>query len=61
MNCYALNLKFDKKIVQGEVGRKALMNLFRNYFNQGGMQVQVNVLDADTLNAAKIMLSEETR
>ncbi|HVN72838.1 MAG TPA: pyruvate formate lyase family protein, partial [Desulfomonilia bacterium] len=53
MNCYALNLKFDKKIVQGKTGRKALVNLFKNYFTQGGMQVQVNILDTETLKAAK--------
>jgi formate C-acetyltransferase len=53
-NCFALNLKFDKKVVQGDVGRRALVNLFRNYFEQGGMQVQANVLDADTLRQAKV-------
>jgi formate C-acetyltransferase len=53
MNCHALNMKFDRKTVQGPTGRKALVHLFRNYFNQGGMQVQVNVLDAETLKAAK--------
>ncbi len=53
MNCCALNLKFEKRTVQGETGRNALVSLFRNYFAQGGMQVQVNVLDAETLRAAK--------
>ena len=53
MNCYALNLKFDKQIVQGETGRNALVNLFKHYFDSGGMQVQVNILDAQTLLAAK--------
>ncbi|MGD0276392.1 MAG: pyruvate formate lyase family protein, partial [Syntrophales bacterium] len=52
-NCCALNMKFDRKLVQGTTGRKALSSLFRNYFQQGGMQVQVNILDADTLRAAK--------
>ena len=52
-NCHALNLKFDKHIVQGETGRNALVNLFKHYFAQGGMQVQVNILDAQTLKAAK--------
>jgi len=53
MNCHALNMKFDKKTVQGQTGRKALVHLFRNYFSHGGMQVQVNILDAETLKAAK--------
>ncbi|NOY69633.1 MAG: hypothetical protein GXP53_09125 [Deltaproteobacteria bacterium] len=52
-NCCALNMKFDKKIVSGKTGRKALSGIFRTYFDQGGMQVQVNVLDADTLRAAR--------
>jgi formate C-acetyltransferase len=52
-NCHALNLKFDKHIVQGDTGRNALVNLFKHYFSQGGMQVQVNILDAETLKAAK--------
>jgi formate C-acetyltransferase len=29
------------------------VNLFKYYFAQGGMQVQVNILDAQTLKAAK--------
>jgi pyruvate formate-lyase/glycerol dehydratase family glycyl radical enzyme len=52
-NCHALNLKFDKQTVGGRTGCRALMSLFRNYFDQGGMQVQVNILDAETLKAAK--------
>ncbi len=52
-NCYALNMKFHKGLVQGETGVRALSSIFRNYFDQGGMQVQVNVLDADKLRAAK--------
>ncbi len=52
-NCCALNMKFHKGLVQGETGVRALSSLFRNYFDQGGMQVQVNVLDADMLRAAK--------
>jgi formate C-acetyltransferase len=53
MNCHALNLKFEKGMVQGKTGRHALMSLFKNYFSQGGMQAQVNVLDSETLRAAK--------
>jgi len=52
-NCYALNLKFDKPVVQGEKGRDVLTGLFNSYFELGGMQVQVNVLDADMLRAAR--------
>ncbi len=52
-NCYALKLKFDSKAVQGGAGRAALASLFRTYFDAGGMQVQANVLDAETLRAAQ--------
>ncbi|MCP4689299.1 MAG: hypothetical protein GY859_14695, partial [Desulfobacterales bacterium] len=52
-NCCALNLKFDKKTVGRKTGRMALSGLFRGYFQQGGMQVQVNVMDADTLRRAR--------
>ncbi|HEY5532087.1 MAG TPA: pyruvate formate lyase family protein [Candidatus Anoxymicrobiaceae bacterium] len=52
-NCYALNLKFDKATVQGARGRDILTGLFNGYFELGGMQVQVNVLDADVLRAAR--------
>jgi pyruvate formate-lyase/glycerol dehydratase family glycyl radical enzyme len=52
-NCCALNLKFDRKTVAGKAGRSALACLFTTYFDQGGMQVQANVLDADMLRAAK--------
>jgi formate C-acetyltransferase len=40
-------------MVEGEKGRSALVHLFKNYFDQGGMQVQVNILDTETLKAAK--------
>ncbi len=52
-NCYALNLKFDKKTVSGKSGANALAGIFRTYFDQGGMQVQANVLDADMLREAR--------
>jgi len=52
-NCCALNLKFDKKTVSGKAGRAALSAIFKAYFDQGGMQVQANVLDADMLREAR--------
>tara|TARA_R110001592_G_scaffold43362_1_gene140523 strand:+ start:879 stop:3353 length:2475 start_codon:yes stop_codon:yes gene_type:complete len=52
-NCVNLNIKFDKKTVQGNSGFNALSSLFRSYLvDQKGMQVQVNILDAATLRAA---------
>jgi len=54
-NCVNLNIKFDKKTVQGKSGFNALSALFRAYLiDQKGMQVQANILDADTLRAAKL-------
>jgi len=53
-NCVNLNIKFDKKTVQGQSGFNALRALFRAYLiDQKGMQVQVNILDTATLRAAK--------
>ena len=53
-NSGALNLKFDMGTVRGEVGRRALVGLVRSFMvGGGGMQLQVNVLDHDTLVAAK--------
>jgi pyruvate formate-lyase/glycerol dehydratase family glycyl radical enzyme len=52
-NCHSLNMKFEKSVVAGEKGRDVLTGLFQTYFDMGGMQVQVNVLDADMLRAAR--------
>ena len=47
-----LNIKFDAGTVAGEEGRTALEALVRGYFAQGGMQVQINVLDPAVLEEA---------
>ncbi|MDP6978454.1 MAG: pyruvate formate lyase family protein [Myxococcota bacterium] len=47
-----LNIKFDAATVEGAEGRAALEALVRGYFAQGGMQVQINVLDPDVLEEA---------
>ena len=47
-----LNLKFDASTLQGTNGKKLLEALIKTYFRQGGMQVQVNVLDAELLQEA---------
>jgi len=52
-NGYALNLKFDARAVDGLAGRKALAALVKRFMADGGLQVQINVLDADELRAAK--------
>jgi formate C-acetyltransferase len=52
-NCCALNVKFDQGLVRGRAGGVALGALFKTYFEQGGMQLQVNILDTETLLAAR--------
>jgi formate C-acetyltransferase len=53
-NCYALNLKFHAGSVTGRAGRAALASMVQTFLaSQGGMQVQINVLDAETLRQAK--------
>ncbi|MEN8041730.1 MAG: pyruvate formate lyase family protein, partial [Actinomycetota bacterium] len=47
-----LNVKFDSVTVKGEEGRATLEGLVRGYFAQGGMQVQINVLDTGILEEA---------
>ncbi len=47
-----LNIKFDASTVGGIEGRQMLEALVLGYFAQGGMQIQVNVLDPDALEEA---------
>ncbi|MCP4227539.1 MAG: formate acetyltransferase, partial [Actinomycetia bacterium] len=47
-----LNIKFDASTVANAEGRAALRALVGGYFAQGGMQVQVNVLDRAVLEEA---------
>ncbi len=48
-----LNMKFTPKILEGEEGITNLAHLVRSYFKLGGHHVQFNVIDAETLRAAK--------
>ncbi len=48
-----LNLKFDANTVKGKAGTALLQGLVKGYFRQGGMQVQINVLDPAVLLAAR--------
>jgi formate C-acetyltransferase len=47
------NVKFQADVVRGESGRNVLQSLMGVYFARGGMQAQINVLDAETLRRAK--------
>ncbi len=52
-NCCALNIKFEKPLLQGEKGLHTLTSLIGAYFAQGGMQLQINVLDTAELRQAR--------
>lgn len=54
MNGYALNLRFDPEMLEGERGVNILSSLVRGFFSQGGMELQFNVLDAEKLEEARL-------
>ncbi len=47
-----VNVRLDPALLRGDGGLDDLVGLIRGYFAQGGMQLQVNALDADLLRAA---------
>lgn len=49
-----LNIKFDAGTIKGANGAALLEGLIKGYFRQGGMQVQVNVLDSQVLRDARV-------
>ncbi len=49
-----VNAKFDTATLKGEHGKMILESLILTYFKQGGMQVQLNVLDTEMLKDAKL-------
>ncbi|MBK8977595.1 MAG: glycyl radical protein [Planctomycetes bacterium] len=48
-----LNMKFTPELLVGDAGVRRLTQLVRGYFKLDGHHVQFNVVDADTLRAAK--------
>jgi len=52
-NGYALNLKLDAATVSGEKGVRVMTALTRGFFRSGGMELQLNVFDADVLEQAR--------
>lgn len=52
-NGIAVNLKLDTTSLRGETGVAALAGLVRGYFERGGLQVQMNVLDPRLLLQAR--------
>ena len=51
-NGIAVNLKMDSSSLAGETGDRAIGDLIRGYFAKGGMQLQMNIMDPETLRAA---------
>ena len=52
-NGCAVNLRFDPRNLAGERGPAILAALMRGYFEQGGMQVQFNIIDPEILEDAR--------
>jgi pyruvate formate-lyase/glycerol dehydratase family glycyl radical enzyme len=52
-NGYALNLRFDIPSLKGERAVDTMTALTRGFFSQGGMEMQLNVLDPDLLTDAR--------
>lgn len=48
-NGVSLNMKINPKSLAGEVGTKALSSLIQTYFEMGGMHVNFNAIDRETL------------
>ncbi|HHX73522.1 MAG TPA: glycyl radical protein, partial [Firmicutes bacterium] len=48
-----LNMKFHPSSMQGEEGVTKLKNLIQTYFGMGGMEMQINVVSAETLRDAQ--------
>lgn len=51
-NGYALNLRFDPHFLTGERGVDILSALMKGFFDSGGMEMQLNVLDPEMLEDA---------
>jgi len=49
----ALNVRLQPAVFAGEAGVERLVALLATYFRQGGLQVQVSMVDAATLRAAQ--------
>ena len=50
----SVNLKLSPAVVKGKVGSENMKALFKGFFDKGGVQLQVNYVDSDTLRAAQV-------
>jgi pyruvate formate-lyase/glycerol dehydratase family glycyl radical enzyme len=53
-NGYALNLRFDPATLAGDEGVNVLVGLVKGFFGYGGMEMQLNVLDPEMLEDARL-------
>ena len=53
-NGYALNLRFDPATLAGDEGVNILVGLIKGFFGYGGMEMQLNVLDPEMLEDARL-------
>jgi formate C-acetyltransferase len=54
INSGPLNVRIQRRLVNGEEGLSRLTALLRTYFDMGGLQVQISVADTDELRDAQI-------
>lgn len=52
-NSMALDIKFSPNFFEEKDNKKALKDMVKTYFDNGGMEIQFNVIDADTLRKAQ--------
>ncbi len=52
-NGYAVNLRFDADTLAGDRGVQIVSSLVKGFFDSGGMEMQLNVLDPDMLVDAR--------
>jgi len=52
-NGYVLNMSFDPRLVKGDHNLRKFADLNAAYFKLGGLHVQYNIVDAETLRAAQ--------
>jgi len=52
-NGYALNMRFDASSMNGTKAKDTMTALAKGFFNSGGMEMQLNILDAPMLEDAK--------
>ena len=48
------NMKFHPTALQGAGGTEKLKNVMQTYFDRGGMELQLNIVSADTLRDAQV-------